>query len=97
MQLAKIAGMKLEAGVRIERLTLDFVEVPNLYIQQLADYSSTSRPYSITTHLVAIPLAVVIIQLFVDATGDVDQYSLPRKGMFLAAMLPEEIEQGRVL
>jgi|ERR1039457_6377225 hypothetical protein len=46
--------MKLEAGVRVERLTLDFVRVLNLYTQQLADYSSTIRPYPITAHSVHV-------------------------------------------
>jgi len=41
---------KLEAGVRIERLTLDFIRVLNPYTQPLTDYSSTIRPYPITAH-----------------------------------------------
>jgi len=36
--------------VRIERLTLDFIRVLSVYTQQLADYSSTIRPYPITPH-----------------------------------------------
>jgi hypothetical protein len=30
------------------------------------------------------------------AAGDAGQQSLPRQGMFLAAMLPGEIQQGQV-
>src|ERR1017187_8063362 len=41
---------ELEAGVRIERLTLDFVRVLKPYTQQLTDYSSTIRLYSITAY-----------------------------------------------
>src|ERR1035441_4967900 len=43
-----LQGLKLEAGVRIERLTLGFLRVLKPCIQQLGDYSNTIRPYSIT-------------------------------------------------
>jgi hypothetical protein len=43
-----LQGLKLEAGVRIERLTLDFIRVLSVYTQQLVGYSSTIRPYPIT-------------------------------------------------
>jgi hypothetical protein len=33
--------LELEAGVRIEHLTLDFIRVLNAYTEQLADHSST--------------------------------------------------------
>ena len=46
--------MKLEAAVRIERLTLYFIRIVDLCVQQLVHYSSTIRPYSITAHSVHI-------------------------------------------
>jgi hypothetical protein len=44
----------LETGVRIGRLTLGFIRVLRVYIQQLVDYSSTIRPYPITAHSLPI-------------------------------------------
>jgi hypothetical protein len=42
-----------------------------------------------------ISAPVGLTQLFVDAAGDVGRHLLPRQGMVLAVMLPEEIQQER--
>ena len=62
--------MKLEAGVRIERLTLDFIGILDLWMQQLVDYSSAIALLDHCTfsrHLLAILLALLPAEVFISA------------------------------
>jgi hypothetical protein len=47
-------------------------------------------------HHTAASLITRIRKLFAGSAGDAARPSLPRQGMFLAAMLPEGIQQGGV-